>query len=292
MPCFNPRGAWKDAQGQVHVGRAVDLAETFGSAHPNFQFHVPCGQCIGCRADRAQDWTLRILHEAQLYGLENSFITLTYDDAHVPKGYQLELTDWQLFAKRLRHTGPFRFYAVGEYGDDLGRPHFHACLFGRSFRDDRSYWRTNEHGDKIYRSPTLEKAWKNGYAEIGNLEYKSAAYVARYCMKKLTGPETSRYQGRTPPFAVMSRGGQTGFGGIGKRWLDHFMDDVYPHDEVVTKGRKHRPPRYYDQQLDDQVLQQLKEKRIAKAKEHKENNTPQRLKEREEHMRITWKRKR
>lgn len=288
MTCFHPRGAWRQASGEVRVGTAVDLAnpDTFG------HFHVPCGQCIGCRADRAQDWALRIIHESQLYGLENSFITLTYDDEHVPNGYELKLTDWQLFAKRLRHTGTFRFYACGEYGDDFGRPHFHACLFGRSFRDDRTYWRTNEHGNKIFRSKTLEAAWKNGYAEIGNLDYKAAAYVARYCMKKLTGPETAKYGGRRPPFAIMSRGGRKGTGGIGKRWLDRYMDDVYPHDEVVLNGRKHRPPRYYDDQLDPVELERIKDKRLKKAKENAHEYTPSRLAEKQENMKRAWNRKR
>jgi hypothetical protein len=97
---------------------------------------LPCGQCIGCRLERSRQWAMRCLHESSLYD-RNAFVTLTYDDEHLPPGGSLNYPDFQRFMKRLRKNSksPIRFYMGGEYGESTLRPHFHVCLFGYDFPD-------------------------------------------------------------------------------------------------------------------------------------------------------------
>jgi len=224
--------------------------------------------------------------------LDNCFLTLTYSDSELPKSGSLEYRVFQLFMKRVRkhfHPATVRFYMCGEYGDMRERPHYHALLFGVDFKD-RVYWSTSPSGEKLYRSPTLEKLWPHGHSLIGNVTFESAAYVARYIMKKVTGdnadahysktdPETGEIVRRLPEFTRMSLKP-----GVGKGWVDKYRDDVYPHDYVVVRGKKSRPPRYYDKaldQVDPEALEAIKFERGLAGRVHADDQTPERLAVRE-----------
>ncbi len=246
---------------------------------------LACGQCIGCRLERSRQWALRCVHEAQLHE-QNCFITLTYRPEDVPTDGSVDVTHWQKFAKRLRkRVGPFRFFHVGEYGDENYRPHYHACVFGLDFSGDRLL--VKEEGEnKTFTSETLESVWGLGFTMLGMLTQKSAAYVARYCLKKATGElgrekyrridvETGEEYHVRPEYVTMSRRP-----GLGSGWYEKFRDDVYPDDSVVHDGRFHRPPKYYDGLLereDPQLLASLKSKRRDFAFGRKDNATPERL---------------
>lgn len=228
------------------------------------------------------------MHEAQMHE-RNSFITLTYDDHHAPGDFSLRHRHWQLFAKRLRkRLGPFRFYMCGEYGETFSRPHYHACLFGIDFDDKepiRKLQTVTQH--TLYSSPTLDSLWNHGYASLGAVTFESAAYVARYVMKKITGDRaTSHYTyvdphgeifERKPEYNQMSRKP-----GIGKNWIDKYRADVYPSDQVITRGFPSRPPRYYDQQqekTDEKQMTEIKQRRMEKL--DRKDNTEKRLKAKE-----------
>lgn len=218
----------------------------------------------------------------------NCFLTLTYDNEHLPEDWSVDVKAWQDFAKRLRkRIGPFRYFHCGEYGDANLRPHYHACIFGADFASSRYRWSGS--GDRqLYRSPVLDDAWGQGHAVFGSLTYQSAAYVARYVMKKRTGPQASEFYKRVnpdtgeehqvkPEYVTMSRRP-----GIGSTWFDRYVDDVYPHDNVVHEGKKFRPPRYYDAKLPESTLDALKAKRRDAAHKYKEDLTPERLRVREQ----------
>ncbi len=212
---------------------------------------------------------------------ENSFVTLTYQT--MPENGSISVRHLQLFLKRLRKKyGPhIRFFACGEYGDKLDRPHYHLCLFGHDFHD-KYLWKITEQDDKLYRSPELEKIWTLGFSTIGSVTFKSAAYVARYQLKKINGPTAAKhYQGKTPEFLTMSRGGNTGLGGIGSQWLKKYETDVYPGDFLIINQKKARPPRFYDQKIDDEKLRHLKWARKKGLRKHEKDNTPERLAVRE-----------
>lgn len=277
MACYHPLRGYR-AEG----GRIVFRREAGWSDRP---VDLPCGQCLGCRVQRSADWALRCVHESQLHEA-NAFVTLTYDQDHLPADGSLRLEDWQKFAKRVRkELGPFRFFHCGEYGEKNKRPHYHALLFGLDFRHDRI-----SYSPSLYGSRTLDRLWGQGFTSIGQLTYESAAYVARYVMKKLTGsradaydrvdPDTGEIFSVKPEYCTMSRRP-----GIGYGWVKEFHKDVFPSDEVVHTGRRHRVPRYYDNSalslgvLSEPQLDELKKARRSRldAKE----TTPDRLAVRE-----------
>jgi len=213
--------------------------------------YLPCGQCIGCRLERSRQWAVRCMHEASLHE-SNAFITLTYSESNVPPGGSLRYRDFQLFMKRLRRDGKrVAFYCGGEYGELLSRPHFHACLFGYDFPDKVFFKRASD-GSKLFTSALLESTWGLGLTSVGTVSFASAAYIARYCVQKVTGDAAAAHYrtitedgeiiDRVPEFNRMSLRPA-----VGKRWLERFMSDVYPRDYVVVNGVKTRPPGYYDE---------------------------------------------
>lgn len=240
---------------------------------------IACGQCQGCRLERSRQWAVRCMHEASQHE-KNCFITLTYDQEHLPPGNTLDVSHWQKFVKRARKKmGSFRYYHCGEYGELLGRPHYHACLFGIDFKEDRypcGWSRENT----LYRSEELEELWTFGFSIIGEMTFRSAAYVARYVMKKVTGRDSEKEYGeRKHPYTTMSRRP-----GLGKTWIDLYGKEVYRYDEVIVNGKKTRPPKYYDGQYEvtnAEQFGQVQVERVRKAALHKADQTPERLVERE-----------
>lgn len=216
------------------------LLKRRGSHHTDSNQYVGCGRCIPCRLDYSLQWATRCVHESEMHPA-NSFITLTFDPEFVPEDGSLSKREAQLFLKRLRkRIGPFRYFLAGEYGDRLGRPHYHACIFGHAFPDSVPLSADfSEYA--LRRSPTLEAAWPFGFSSIGEFNFQTAAYVARYCVKKINGaPEADHYQGRIPEFALMSRSP-----GLGFEWFARYKSDVFPRDEVRVNGVPRTPPRYY-----------------------------------------------
>lgn len=195
---------------------------------------------------------------------DNCFITLTYDDKTLPENHSLTLRDIQLFCKKLRKKiGRFRFFHAGEYGNSTARPHYHMCVFG--YRpDDLHLYKTTEIGHKLYTSKTIDETWGLGKCWVGEVSFESAAYVARYIVKKINGEKAAEhYCGRKPEYTTMSRRP-----GIGAEWLDKFSSDVYRHDSLVLRGKRMRAPRAYDRRLeltDPSLLATLKRRRKVNA---------------------------
>lgn len=156
-----------------------------------------CGQCLPCRINRRRIWTHRMMLESLKHG-GSSFITLTYTPEHLPNGATLVPKHCQNFLKRLRtHFAPLRvrFFAVGEYGDQTFRPHYHLALFGLS-----AFQLAGPDG----RGDPLKSLWGMGHVFAGELTKDSAAYVGGYVTKKMTKADDSRLGGRYPEFARMS----------------------------------------------------------------------------------------
>lgn len=269
MPCYHPAKCYRCADGSI-VFAQLARYDIVGDCK------LPCGQCIGCRIDRSQEWAVRCLHEAKLHEA-NAFLTLTYSEENLPKDGSLNYEHFQLFMKRLRKkVGPVRFFMCGEYGELTQRPHYHALIFGYQF-DDRIYHGKSPTGYPMYRSDILDSLWKLGYCTVGNVSKQSAGYVARYCMKKVTGDlADEHYKGREPEFAHMSLKP-----GIGADFFKKFSTDILPNDYVIEDGIKIPVPKYYDR-IYEGDLDEVKWKREVFARKHTDNNTPERLKVREE----------
>lgn len=317
MGCDSPLKGWRDRDtGGITFRRERSYGE---------KMEVGCGQCLGCRLDYSRMWAMRITHEASMheYNGGNCFITLTFRDEymctteqlenkqHVPKDWSLCKSHFRNFMKRLRNRFPqnIRYFYAGEYGRkckhgidvravgcplcNVGRPHYHACLFNCSFDDLEPY--ESDGGITRYTSPKLERIWGFGTVDVADLNFASASYVAQYCLKKVRGPVkddhymTVDLDGEVtyimPEFVGMSRGNAAYKGqrcGIGASWYEKFKDDVFPSGEVPIPGIgvMHGVPRYYDEILRQEnpiMYEEMKEVRKAYLHEHAEQYTFDRL---------------
>lgn len=262
MPCYHPVTGYYGKSVNPKTGRRP-LVFNISQAFSGVKIDLPCGKCIGCRLERSRQWAVRIMHEKRIHE-ESAFLTLTYNDQNLPHGGTLVLRDLQLFMKRLRkkrETG-LRFYACGEYGETSCRPHYHVLLLNTSFTDMRHYKKSGNFD--LYVSAELSSLWTAGEHWIGNVTFESAAYVARYVTKKITGPMAEgHYQGRAPEFVCMSRRP-----GIGYGWFQQFQQEAYRSDSVIMNGKECKIPRYYDTKfevVDGKRFERIKGKRRRKA---------------------------
>jgi len=239
MACYRAIEAWQCENNRI-VFNEVETRKYGGSRRV---LYLPCGRCIGCRIVRTKEWATRCMNEAQLYD-QNCFITLTYDK---DPGPSLRYKDFQKFMREVRKKKSYfdvttwsyvpRFFMSGEYGESNGRPHFHALLFGRSFSDRSPV------GVDLYRSAELEKLWPHGFSSVGDVTYESAAYVAGYVCKKVTGEAAKKHYERmdtrtgeivevAPEFSRMSLKP-----GIGYEWFRRYWREVYEaRDGIVVRG--------------------------------------------------------
>lgn len=254
MPCYSPIRA-------VLQGRPDRRRLSFKSNASGEALGLPCGRCVGCRLERARQWSVRLMHESVMHE-DSVFLTLTFNEESVPDDGSLSISVCQLFLKRLRaRVAParIRHFLAGEYGGKHGRPHYHAIIFGFGF-PDRVPMERSDGGDQLYRSALLESCWKFGYSSIGSVTFESANYVAQYHLKKVTGKKAAAfYEGRQPEFVIMSRNP-----GIGRSWIEKFESDVYPSDEVIVRGLTTRPPRYYDQVFKKKFPEKFEELRLIR----------------------------
>lgn len=217
---------------------------------------------------------MRCVHESQMHE-NNCFITLTYDQLHLPIHGSLDVKHWQLFAKRVRKkVGKFRFFHCGEYGDKTMRPHYHALLFGVDFTNDPQAQIIKSGKHRLWRSPQLDRLWGKGHASVGALVYETARYVASYAIKKsgLSKEDRNRRLDRLhpgtgevyqvkPEYTTMSRRP-----GLGASWQDKYgKTDLYPQDNLVLEGRTFRPPRFYDERTPHEIFKKAIQRRRAEV---------------------------
>lgn len=279
MPCYHPLTGYRAKAVNPATGkRSIVYNKSLGFV--DLKVILPCGRCIGCRLEYSRQWAVRAIHEAKTHEV-NCSITLTYDDEHLP-GPSLVKEDFQKFMKRLRERfepRTIRAFYCGEYGEKNKRPHFHACLFNWDF-PDKIYAKESPTGDKLYSSKILDELWNRGLALIGEMNFETAAYVARYVTKKVKGPQAKAYYGlRKPEFAEGPRNP-----GLGKEYVKKWLHEIYPADEVCIKKMGEYfvvpPPKYYDkilEELDPVLYTQVIAKRSAeihKMKDHPDSTGP------------------
>lgn len=214
---------------------------------------IPCGHCLACRLARSREWANRCMLELQYY--ESAyFVTLTYDDEHLPlneyvtedgevcQSATLVKKDFQLFIKRLRKRfcngqegqSKIRYYACGEYGSQTLRPHYHCIIFGLKLDDLRLY-KQSRLGDNYYNSASLDKVWNKGYAVVGDVTWDTCAYTARYIVKKKLGPDGAKWYEKyhlEPEFTLMSLKPA-----IGRRYYDEYVDSLFDSSTISVPAR-------------------------------------------------------
>jgi len=285
MGCFTPLQAYQSLTMKSNGKKSI----AFSPNGNDLPIKLPCGQCIGCRLSRSSDWASRCMHESTLHQ-ENSFITLTYNEENLPYDESLTKPHFQKFMKRLRKSQPnkkLRYYMCGEYGEKYKRPHYHLILFGYKPTDLEPYG-INHKGEPLYTSPSIVKLWGKGYVDVGSVTYESAAYVARYIMKKQTGQKAhEHYEHVTrygelinlePEYTDMSRRP-----GIAHDWFLKNRDELYSTDSIVVKRNnkyiEQKIPRYYDSlesEINPENMEHIKENRFFKGY-FSEHNDPARL---------------
>lgn len=284
MPCYHPIPAW---YGPPSKGGKITLVfkRPRDRSHKH-DIEVPCNKCIGCRLEYSRQWAIRCVHESKLHD-KNCFVTFTYDNENLPDNGTLVKKHLQNFWKELRraiYPAKVRYYAAGEYGEENGRPHYHACIFG--FYPGDAVLVSNNNDYKLFHSDFVYGLWRKGNVRIAELNFQTAAYVARYVVKKVNGaladehykrvnPDTGEVIDLVPEFAVMSRRP-----GIGSGHFDKFGGDIYPSDEVVIDGRAVKPPKYYDKkyaEADEEKHAKLKQERCKQAEKRSERYAKARL---------------
>lgn len=334
MVCFEPNYVYMRHHYPIDAGRNEKKLKrlnkpSFNKYQPDWiQVPVPCGKCEGCLRDKSNDWATRIVNEFETWNNKGIFVTLTYDNKHLPINNKGEMTlkkkDVKNFKKRLRKyckkhepafkewinpntlkvERPIRTFECGEYGEKHGRPHYHMLIMNWTPKDLK-YWKTTERGDVLYKSKTLQKIWGLGFTPIGTITYQSAAYTARYTMKKggishkqrlyydITEYDEefdcevlkTKYRYiepiKQPEFLTMSTNP-----GIGKQYFIDNFEQIRKNSGIIIKDKKgvkiKRIPRYYKKVWNQQnwedyekwkYQEQLKwEKRIIK--EIEEYNLP------------------
>lgn len=157
----------------------------------------PCQQCLPCRVKRAALWANRLLLERSS-AVAASFITLSYRDEElsdvagtewiasrpvVPNLVPKDVTDWLKRVRKKVDPHRLRYFLVGEYGDNTGRPHYHVALFGFPSCQNG---RTNHLLKRCCSVCSLaQESWDKGSVDVGELNEKSAAYVSGYVTKKI-----------------------------------------------------------------------------------------------------------
>ena len=259
----------------------------------NFQI-IPCKNCIGCRLDYSREWANRGYLESKCWD-QNWFVTLTYDEDSIP--YSEEITDsqgitytdsidempWQgtiqpddmtrfmknlrkIFERKKKETN-IRFMGCGEYGENTRRPHYHLILFNcnlpkETFYDPHVTWNK----DTVWKNTWIERAWGKGMVQIGECNWNSIAYVARYITKKINGNESEEFyamQGEEKEFFRASN--QPGIGGI---YYENNKEKIYKNDKILIQNLKGvhwiKPPEYFDRLYEKEYpekMQEIKEKR-------------------------------
>lgn len=182
-----------------------------------------CGKCFECQLQYSYEWAFRICLEASLYK-DNCMLTLTYNEANLPKGGILLKSDFQKFIKRLRihlerkEDTKVRYFGVGEYGDQFGRPHYHIIIFGWKPKD-LQFLKVDKKGNTLYTSPFLSSIWSKGFHSVGDVNLSTAKYCALYLQKNLVVDDKPK------PFVLMSTRPAIGVGALKDKWLD--TDKIY-----------------------------------------------------------------
>lgn len=286
MPCYLPLDAYHGPGGIVFKRQ-----QSFG-----IPIKVPCGRCIGCRLEKAKEWALRCYHEqltTEEDGYDSMFLTLTYDNEHLPDDHSLDHLHFQKFIRSLRKKTrkKIRYFMSGEYGEAternnfIARPHYHAIIFGHRPADLKLVNVRNN--CRNYISESLTQHWPFGGHEIGYVTFKNAGYVARYTLKKqgeldiesedrkskikideATGEEL--YKNKKHPYIKMSNRP-----GIGATFYRRYFSDIFPQDEcVLPDGRRTSVPAYYRKLLEREnpkLANKLRKLRVEKARSNPDN---------------------
>lgn len=250
MSCFSPLRAYRKVGAYDSSTKRWPLTFKKSEGWIETAMDVPCGKCEGCKMDYARSWALRCMHESKIHD-RSCVITLTYDDAHLPPDGELDKRVMQNWLKILRNRiGSFRYFGCGEYGSKGDRPHYHIILFGYDFPD--KVLMTNR-GSRQYDSAMLRSIWSKGLVSVGDLTFSSAAYIARYCFKKIGGDTTHKQ----PEYTLKSNRP-----GIGAGFAEKYGSDFVSASSCIIDGQRYKVPKFYESRLSEDDILALRSERL------------------------------
>lgn len=278
MSCTNPfitYGTQKGLQAEKRTFYNKKQWIEFINENYNGDYMLPCRKCLSCKMENARQWALRSQLEIESNPGNNWFITLTYNNQNVPmnKNNSLTLKDDDLsnFINTLRVSmfrkkkKKFKYLAGSEYGSRTFRPHYHLCIFSLELDDLVPTGKKNDMGQPYFSSKYIEQIWGKGNVIIGEVNYESAGYVARYTFKKQTKMDYKKLE-IEPEKLRMSKG-------IGQKYFEDNYEHIYDYDNLYVqaggKVKNSPPPRYYDRLLEKVnplMLEMVKADRVKKAK--------------------------
>lgn len=289
MGCTCPLDAWRAREGASD--RRLKFSPFKGGEH----VRISCGRCISCRVAKAEKLATQCVCEAQMHE-SNYFLTLTYSDEYLPEDWSLNMGVLQSALKRMRYylDSSFRYLGVGEYGGRFLRPHYHLLGFGMSI-PDLYPWEKSPTGEVLYRSDLLEKAWPFGHAKVGTFTWNSAAYVARYSLKKASketrlddylrvDPVSGEVWEVAPVFKVQSLRP-----GLGYSWFQKYAGDCFPSDFLIVDGRKRAVPDYFLRLADPELAAEVREVRRSRVEADPVERGDRRLMAKDESARLRQK---
>lgn len=247
MSCHAPLDGWRSRErnenGKLPMVFTPSQAEDSLESIP-----LPCGKCLGCRADQSRDWGIRCYHESMMTD-HSCFITLTYADENLPSDGRINPREIKRFNDNLRYRighSP-RFFACGEYGDVTRRPHYHYLCFGEHFKGADIV--LSSRGD--YTSPLLVDAWEKGQVHVTHVTQEACMYVAGYTQKKVGDPDTFSTKSVRPP--------------LGYSFAESYLDDLRRLGKVRIGNREWPIPKVYFQWFPEE-LQEVKEKHLEEVR--------------------------
>lgn len=254
---------------------------------------IPCQHCWACNLNYSAQWATRIVYESMKYD-HNYWITLTYDDDHLPIAEKIEYKDhiwentgeeiWQegtvwephmrKFLHDLRqhlkrhknHVG-LKYYYCAEYGETTHRSHYHIILLNCPLDIKQFYDFFQDENFKLHwKSKEIENYWKHGMIDICEVEWSNIAYTARYCMKKLHQKNNEEYckEGKLPEFVRMSRN-------LGKSYYEEHKNDIYKNDEIIMRTVKgnvgsYKPPKAWDRLFQKEHPEEWEKIKLSRQK--------------------------
>lgn len=279
--CTSPNKAWMpiepDQEGKKHLRFRPPSVSKMAEYE---MIETPCNKCVSCDMLRALRQAVQLHCELRTTDTRSYFLTLTYDNEHLPEDFSVDKQELQRFIKRLRkwHTknnkGKMRYKSQGEYGGMFGRPHYHLAIFNLELTDLQLIG--SEANYPAYESETLSKIWGKGQVHLIDLVFENCLYITTHHIEQKTSDSVKTHEKpirhpltnkliteRKPEFST-----QSSKPGIGKQFFEKYMSDMYPSDFLTYKGQKMPVPKYFDallKQHDPKLYENIKTKRAEKV---------------------------